>query len=325
MKMMREVLPGVVIHPRVIETSAGPVEFDLTAGDGPVVLASHGGIGGVDQARLLLGWLDPDRYRLLSVSRPGYLGTPLTSGRALEQQADTFAALLDALDLPAAAMVAVSAGGPPGYLFAARHPDRVWALVAIAGVSGTYRMPETAGPLTEAMFMSSWGQRLTRHVARRRPAWMVRQILRSLGHYTRQEVRAHADAALRSPEAVAFVQGLLATMDPYAPRKPGLDNDMAVLARLTHAPVEQVRCPTLVVHGTHDADVKFADGVYAYEHIPGAERVWVEQGSHLAFWLGPHADRVQIAARRFLERHRPSSALGHDPSVPDLTSERTQR
>ena len=51
----KEILPGVTNRPQVIETVLGKVEFDLTEGGCPVVLASHGGIGGVDQARLLFG------------------------------------------------------------------------------------------------------------------------------------------------------------------------------------------------------------------------------------------------------------------------------
>src|SRR5215203_529242 len=107
----REVLTGVTIAPRVIETAAGKAEFDLTEGEGAVVLTSHGGIGGVDQARIMLGWLDPACYRLLSVSRPGYLNTPLASGRRIEEQADLFAAVLDALGVEKAAVVTLSAGG----------------------------------------------------------------------------------------------------------------------------------------------------------------------------------------------------------------------
>ncbi|GEM_PF-1892810 len=49
----KEVLPGIVIKPQIAETALGPVEYDLTEGDGPVVLSVHGGIGGCDQARVL--------------------------------------------------------------------------------------------------------------------------------------------------------------------------------------------------------------------------------------------------------------------------------
>lgn len=42
---------------RLVDTALGPVQCELTDGEGPVVLASHAGIGGVDQARLMLDWL----------------------------------------------------------------------------------------------------------------------------------------------------------------------------------------------------------------------------------------------------------------------------
>ena len=301
----REILPGVSITPQITETAAGEVEFDLTEGDGPVVLASHGGVGGVDQARLLLDWLDPAEYRLLSVSRPGYLKTPLSSGWGFEEQADLFATLLDALGMEQAAVVTLSSGGPSGYAFAARHPERVWALVAIDSVSGHHEMPESAGPVAQAIFMSQVGQKLMKTIVQRKPAWVVRQLLQGTGHFTKQQVQAHTDFTLGSPEALSFVRALTDAMNPYQPRKAGTDNDTDLLRQLTHVPAERVRCPALIVHGTHDADVQFHHGVYAYEHISAAERLWIEEGSHLGFWLSPHAARTQEAARKFLNHHRP--------------------
>jgi hypothetical protein len=66
---------------------------------------------------------------------------------------------------------------------------------------------------------------------------------------------------------------------------------MALLRNLGMMPLREVRCPTLVVHGTHDADVKFCHGARAHEYIPGAHRVWIEDGSHLGFWLSPTPSR----------------------------------
>jgi len=63
----REVLTGVTIAPRVIETVVGKAEFDLTEGEGAVVPTSHGGIGGVDQARVMRGgWTRPTTSCCLS-------------------------------------------------------------------------------------------------------------------------------------------------------------------------------------------------------------------------------------------------------------------
>lgn len=293
---------GTGVDSRMIETAAGPVEYSLTNGTGPVVLASHGGIGGIDQAQLMLKWLDPHEYRLLCCSRPGYLGTPLRSGRTFEQQADLYAALLDALGMERAAVVTLSAGGPAGYQFAARHPDRASALVAVSSVTGRYDMPETVGLFAQALFLSHRGQQLTQFIARHRPAWLLRQTFKGTAHYTARQLAEQMDHALNSPDGVAFLRALMATMNPYRPRIPGNDNDMAMFRDLGSLPLSQVRCPTLVVHGTHDADVKFCHGVRAHEEIQGADRLWIEDGSHLGFWLGPHAAQAQDAARKFLDR-----------------------
>ena len=305
MEQVQELLPGVAINPQTIETARGMVEYDLTEGSGPVVLVSHGGIGGVDQARVMAAWVDVSKFRVLSVSRPGYLGTPLESGPGLEDQADLFAALLDSLDIESAAVVSASAGGPPAYTFAGRRPDRVWALIAIDSVSGFYEMPETAGPIAQAIFTTDFGQKLLKKLGEMRPDLFLKQIFQAESYFSKRQMQEHMEYALGSEEAKAFVTAFMNTMNPYNPRKAGTENDMALYREITHMPVEKVKCPSLIIHGTHDADVKFYDGVYAYENIPGAERFWIEEGSHLGFWLSRNGLAAQKAAREFLERHRP--------------------
>jgi pimeloyl-ACP methyl ester carboxylesterase len=66
---------------------------------------------------------------------------------------------------------------------------------------------------------------------------------------------------------------------------------------------EARRLPTLIIHGTHDADAKFYQGVRAHEHIKGAERYWIEGGDHLAFWLSDEAPKAQAFARAFMNGH----------------------
>ncbi len=301
----KEVLPGVFVESKILETSKGRIEYDITEGELPVILSIHGGIGGYDQARLLLGWLDESKYRLLCPSRPGYLGTPLETGRTVEEQADAFAALMDSLGINKVAAVSISAGGPPAYMFAIRHPDRIWALTTIDSVSGYYDIPEKAGAIAQAIFMTDLGQKIIKKIGKAKPEIFLKNIFQTEAYFTKQQIKEHTEAALSSPEKVNFMNGFLDTMNPYSPRKPGTDNDIEQYRKVTHFPVEKVQCPSLIIHGTHDADVKFYDGVYAYEHIPNSERYWIEQGSHLGFYLSPHANIAQKTARDFLEKHRP--------------------
>jgi pimeloyl-ACP methyl ester carboxylesterase len=302
-----EVLSGVYVKPRIIQTEKGKIEFDITETEGPVVLSVHGGIGGADQARVMVSWLDDKKYRLLSPSRPGYLGTPLESGKTIEEQADLLAALLDSLKIEKAAVVCASAGGPPAYMFAIRYPARVWGLVAVDSVSGYYDMPETAGPIAQAIFTSQLGQKILKMVGNAKPEVFLQQIFQSEAYFTKKQIKEHIDYVLKSPQALSFMKAFMNTMNPYGPRKQGTESDMEEYRKLTHLPVEKITCPSLIIHGTHDADVKFYDGVYAYERIPNAERYWIEEGSHLSFWLSRNSDRAQEVAREFLARHSPGS------------------
>ncbi|MEQ4720677.1 hypothetical protein [Nonomuraea sp. B19D2] len=114
----RGLLPSVQIDLRTAKTPLGPIEYDLYGTEGPVVLSVHPGLGGADQGRLFANWLQRDGFRILSPSRPGYLGTPLESGRTNEEQADLLAALLDELGVDRVGVLAISAGSPVGYTFA---------------------------------------------------------------------------------------------------------------------------------------------------------------------------------------------------------------
>lgn len=72
-------------------------------------------------------------YRYVAVSRPGYLGTPLRSGRSPQEQADVFAAALDALGIGTTAVMAVSGGGPSAIEFALRQKECCWGVVLVSG------------------------------------------------------------------------------------------------------------------------------------------------------------------------------------------------
>ncbi len=221
----------------------------------------------------------------------------------MEQQADALVALMDTLGIEKAALVAASAGGPPAYLTAIRHPDRVASLIAIDCVSGFYDMPEKAGPITQALFLSDVGQKLLQKLDQWKPQLTLQSLFQAEALFTKEQTRRHIDHVLNDERSLQFVRAFMATISPYRPRQAGTMNDMDQYRQYTHLPVERIECPTLIIHGTHDADVKFYDGAYAYEHIARAERFWIEEGSHLGFWLSPNATAAQQAAADFLDRH----------------------
>jgi pimeloyl-ACP methyl ester carboxylesterase len=113
---------------QVIETAYGPVEY-VRVGEGYPVLVIHGAFGGFDQGLWVASSYDVTNFQVLSVSRFGYLRTPLPSGANLSLQADAFAGLLDALGIQRVAVFGVSEGSTSAIRFAARYPERVSALI----------------------------------------------------------------------------------------------------------------------------------------------------------------------------------------------------
>ncbi|MER7500619.1 alpha/beta hydrolase [Nonomuraea pusilla] len=299
----RQLLPGVRIDLRTAATRLGPVEYDLYGSEGPVVLSVHAGLGGADQGRLFASWLQQDGFRILSPSRPGYGGTPPESGRTDDEQADLLAALLDELGIDRVGVLAVSAGAPVGYAFAARHPDRVWALISVGGVSRP--VPSEPGSSLQRTFMTTVGQKLTLLTARLSLESVVAATLDETSTFTEEQREARVAYIMRTPPVRAFFAAMFDTTFPYERRWTGTDND-AEQARRGAPPLEGIVAPTLVVHGTQDGDVPFEHGRSAAERIPGARRYWMEQDDHLGFWLGPAASRAQAAARAFLRGHAPT-------------------
>lgn len=211
-------------EPSCIRTARGVVEY-ATTGEGPTVLALHGAMGGWDQSMILARTLDLTDFRVVALSRPGYLGTALEAGRPPDDQADLYAATLDALGVERAAVIAISGGGPSAIRFALRHPDRCWALVLVSTVG-----EPVTGRLPLSFHLAMW---LGRHAWF--SAWMQRRRLRDPDAAARRSIRDPEIRArtLADPEAGPLFRALLAsTGDSVVP----FDRHGAVLASRFLAP-----------------------------------------------------------------------------------------
>ena len=164
----------------MVATARGPIEV-AEVGSGPAVLVVHGLPGDWRQARPVAEDLCGEA-RVLLVSRPGYGRTPLRSGRSPQDQADLYAALLDALGIERAVVLGISGGGPSAYAFAAAHPDRCDGLLLCCALT-PHLMVLPAGMRRLAAVPGLW----------RVLAAIGRQLARF--EHDRGPVRLHADRA----------------------------------------------------------------------------------------------------------------------------------
>jgi pimeloyl-ACP methyl ester carboxylesterase len=287
---MQQIRDRVAAASEVAKTRHGQIEYS-SWGNGPAVLVVHGAGGGYDQGRLIPQMFGGDGYRWISVSRFGYLRSPLPDDASTVAQAEAFADLLDALGIDRVAVVAMSGGGPPSLQFAQHFPERTTALVLLSTapftplVEGEQELPIPLW-LYQALFSSDF------------VFWaIVKFFPSSLDSIF--DVSAEARARMSELD-VAAVERMIDAFLPVTDRTVGLRNEAAAIDPLTHYDLAQITAPTLVVHAQDDGINAFAFGKYTAENIAGSEFMPLATGGHLL--LG-NIESVRERVNSFLSQY----------------------
>ncbi|HEX6196010.1 MAG TPA: alpha/beta hydrolase [Jiangellaceae bacterium] len=296
----------LAVGPRMVSTALGPMEY-AEAGEGPVLMSVHGSYGGWDYGLGMAAVYALNGFRVIAPSRPGFLGTPLSSGRTYEEQADALAALLAALGIERAAVLAFSGGGPPTFLLAARHPERVGCLVEVSALSTAFPPLKGVNRLLWAIGESRVGlgafMALLRTLVVRRPTWGLAISMGEETAKSRAEIVALARRIVDDPYRWAFVKKVYAGVSAHrvGARFPGQKNDNALMLGVRSLPLADVGCPTLLVGGTADRLREHVE--FAGTAIPEAELRWVPGGGHRGFWLNDDFAEHQAYTLAWLHEH----------------------
>jgi pimeloyl-ACP methyl ester carboxylesterase len=273
----------------IVQTPCGPIEYAL-AGDGPPVLVVHGAGGDYDQGLAFGEPLVHRGFRIIAMSRFGYLRTPLPPDASAAAQADAHACLFDALEIRQAAVIAASAGAPSAMQLALRHPDRCRALVLLVPAAyvprpgGAPPMQTPAGTafLFETALKSDFLFWAAIRFAR---ATVIRAILATPPAVVED---ASADEQVRVDQVLEHIL-------PVSPRRLGLLNDAAVTSALPRYELERITMPTLVISLADDLFGTFDGARYTAEHVPRARFIGYPSGGHV--WVGHQQDVMdEIAA-----------------------------
>lgn len=289
---------------RIIETACGPIEY-AEAGEGSPVFVVHGAGGGFDQGIEIGQILARRGFRVIAMSRFGYLQTPLPSDPSSAAQADAHAALMDALDLARAAMIGASAGAPSALQFAIRHAERCAALVLLVPLAYTPEedadVAARTSSLSERLLFAIFGSDVAFWLGTKfASALMIKSVLG-----TPPDLVAAANAGEQARTA-----RILDDIFPVAPRLAGICNDLRIATALRRFDLEKIRAPTLVLSSRDDLYGSFPGAEYTATQIPGARFIGYEDGGHLC--IG-RQDQVAVEIATFLKSSGSTPRAGAAP------------
>jgi pimeloyl-ACP methyl ester carboxylesterase len=228
----------------------------------------------------LQGWIEAmtSLGRLIFFDQPGTgASDPVTPGAlpTLEQWSDSITAVLDDLGSNEAVLLAVDGAFAPAALFAATHPSRTAALVALEGYADP--LAERTGGITVeealAAWVGMWGTGEFQHVTNPDMPW-------------NEEIRAtwaRMERLAASPRTFALMMPLVAELN-------------------VRALLPTVRVPTLVVQHADDLFIPPALGKYVADHIPGAKYVELP-GRNMWHFVEPWRESFQEIAKFLTGEH----------------------
>lgn len=229
--------------------------------------------------------------RLITVDRPGYGDSTFQTGRRIPAWPADLTALADFLGLDRFAVCGHSGGGPYALACAWALPERVTAAACLSGAGPADSLLKTEGMTT----LNRLGFRFGRHIPW--PLW--RLLIRAV---YRQQARDPAaamdrqnghrppadDALLSRPEVRAVC--LESEREAFRPGMDGLAQDAYLLVRPWGFPLESIRVPVHLWHGSED---NLTPPIMAHDlisRIPGARLTLCPGEAHLL--LFPHWQEI---------------------------------
>ena len=257
----------VLAGSEILKTDHGDIEYAVK-GEGPPVLVLHGAGGGYDQGLLLAGMTSfGDSFKLISVSRFGYLRSPIPEDSSVEAQAALYAILLDHLKVETAFVIGGSAGGPSALQFAHDYPDRCVALILVSAISMPIAPDKDAlhNKVIHSIQKSDfvyWG--FTK---------VFGSLFLKLIGVPREVYKGF------TLEQKQLAQELLDIMHPMSQRSRGSIHEFEIKP-LDSASMREISSPTLILHAKGDALVNCEHAEFAHRNITQSKLVLFETGDH---------------------------------------------
>ncbi|WP_226990754.1 alpha/beta fold hydrolase [Methanosarcina acetivorans] len=224
-------------------------------------------------------------YKFISVSRFGFLRSPIPEGASIKLQAAQYKALLDYLNIKNVIVFGASAGGPSATQFANDYPERCSVLLLLSAVSRAHIPGDREPFYVNIIHRVQQSDYIYWLISR----FFQSQILSLMG--IPPQIYRHF-----TPEQKVLAQEMLDIMHPMSPRYGGTKNDGEMLENY-HITTDRLTAPALIIHAKDDSLVSYEHAEYAHKNIKQSKLILFDTGGH---GMLPQMEKVRRELNEFL-------------------------
>lgn len=264
----------------IYETAVGPMEAAIT-GDGPAVMILHGVSATWNQSIALADKLK-HKYKVILPSRPGYGRTPLSTGKTIDQMANSYAELLKVLKIDKVNIMGISGAGPSTLAFALKYTNLCNSLTMACAVS-THLVKHVAGEWFFANIPAV--AKLVTKTSRKKQGESLKNGEKAYHYFDQVFNKEELEKIENNPAIAKDINDLIARDFAGPDITEGLRNDVINNRKAKRSGIipaaNTLQVPALVLHGSPDNLVGEEHGRYHASVIPNAKLIIYPGASHM--------------------------------------------
>jgi len=260
----------------VFNTTVGDVEYSIY-GKGDPILFLHGGHSNAKE-KLAHKNIDPNKFTLITPSRPGYGNTSIAENKTPIDSAKQIIELMDELKFSKFDVIGVSAGGLTAIALVSLYPEKINKFILASAISKRWlsssdelyrRGKKLFNPQVEKY---TWG--ILKFFLRIIPKMIITKMASELStikvnRISKVEINDMKEFLLNSRSGSGFITDLEQDLEEKI--------------------IQDIKVPTLIIHSRNDKAVGLEHPLNASEKIVNSKLVWLDNDWGHMIWFDKDA------------------------------------
>lgn len=270
-KWLNDATTNAFKEAKYLNLAKGRVHYtDIGNPKGVPIIHFHGSPSGADVGLYFFEDFIEEGFRIITISRPGFLGTDLSLGKTIEKQADLYKDFIDKLGIKNIIVHAWSAGGPPAIKFAEKYPNDTRGMILFCALSTKW---DHKISFFEKLFLSNFGMYVL---------YVLSNIFsNSVRRKSAEELGVDYNYLKRDGKKIKMLNQFLQITAPPSLRNSGSFNDIENYSNMKSFNFKNINAKTLLIFSPSDNQLDIKNGDIPAKELPNCKYLRFEYGGHV--------------------------------------------